>query len=95
MSFARALALDHAKDNIRINVVCPGNMLTPLLERQLSEEADPVATLKAMGQISRPEEIANLVTFLASDEASAMKGSAVIIDQGETLGYGKGLAAEK
>ena len=48
-----------------------------------------------MGQISRPEEIANLVTFLASDEASAMKGSAVIIDQGETLGYGKGLAAEK
>jgi NAD(P)-dependent dehydrogenase (short-subunit alcohol dehydrogenase family) len=95
VSFARALALDHAKDNIRINVVCPGNMLTPLLERQLSEEADPVATLKAMGQISRPEEIANLVTFLASDEASAMKGSAVIIDQGETLGYGKGLAAEK
>lgn len=94
VSFARALALDHAKDNIRINVVCPGNMLTPLLERQLSEEPDPTATLKAMGQISRPEEIANLVTFLASDEASAMKGSAVIIDQGETLGYGKGLAPE-
>ena len=95
VAFARALALDHAKDNIRVNVVCPGNMLTPLLERQLSEEPDPEATLKAMGQVSRPEEIANLVTFLASDEASAMKGSAVIIDQGETLGYGKGLMSEK
>jgi len=95
VAFARALALDHAKDNIRINVVCPGNMLTPLLERQLSEESDPGAALSAMGQVSTPEEIANLVTFLASDEASAMKGSAVIIDQGETLGYGKGLRIEK
>lgn len=95
VTFARALALDHAKDNIRINVVCPGNMMTPLLERQLSLEPDPEATLDAMGQISTPQEIANLVLFLASDEASAMKGSAVIIDQGETLGYGKGLRVQK
>lgn len=95
VAFARALALDHAKDNIRINVVCPGNMMTPLLERQLSLEPDPEATLEEMGQISQPEEIANLVLFLASDEASAMKGSAVIIDQGETLGYGKGLRVQK
>lgn len=95
VAFARALALDHAKDNIRINVVCPGNMLTPLLERQLSEEPDPEQALRAMGQVSKPEEIANLVAFLASDDASAMKGSAVIIDQGETLGYGKGLMANK
>ena len=93
VAFARALALDHAKDNIRINVVCPGNMMTPLLERQLSQEPDPEAALKKMGRISAPEEIANLVAFLASDEASAMKGSAVIIDQGETLGHGKGLGA--
>ncbi len=95
VAFARALALDHAKDNIRINVVCPGNMMTPLLERQLSLEPDPEATLENMGQISQPQEIANLVLFLASDEASAMKGAAVIIDQGETLGYGKGLRVQK
>lgn len=95
VAFARALALDHAKDNIRINVVCPGNIQSPLLERQLSEEPDPKAALEAMGQISTPEEIANLVTFLASDEASAMKGSAVIIDQGETLGYRPGLRVLK
>ena len=95
VAFARALALDHAKDNIRINVVCPGNMHTPLLERQLSLEADPEAALEKMGQVSTPEEIANLVLFLASDESSAMKGSAVIIDQGETLGYGIGLRSRK
>jgi len=95
VSFARALALDHAKDNIRINVVCPGNMMTPLLTRQLSLEKDPDAALAAMGQVSKPEEIANLVAFLASDDASAMKGSAVIIDQGETLGYGHGLRVTK
>lgn len=95
VAFARALALDHAKDNIRINVVCPGNIHSPLLDKQLSEEADPEAALAAMGQVSTPQEIANLVAFLASDEASAMKGSAVIIDQGETLGYGIGLKSQK
>ncbi len=95
VAFARALALDHAKDNIRINVVCPGNMVTPLLERQLSLEDDPEAVMESMGQISTPEEVANLVAFLASDESSAMKGSAVIIDQGETLGYGPGLRVMK
>jgi NAD(P)-dependent dehydrogenase (short-subunit alcohol dehydrogenase family) len=94
VAFARALAIDHAKDNIRINVVCPGNMLTPLLERQLSLEENPEEVMKSMGQISTPEEVANLVVFLASDESSAMKGSAVIIDQGETLGYGPGLRVE-
>ena len=95
VNLGRNLALDYAKDNIRVNVVCPGNMMTPLLERQLSTEADPEATLEAMGQISQPQEIANLVAFLLSDEASAMKGSAVTIDQGETLGYRPGLRVTK
>jgi NAD(P)-dependent dehydrogenase (short-subunit alcohol dehydrogenase family) len=95
VAFARALALDHAKDNIRINVICPGNIHTPLLDRQLSLEKDPQSAFENMGQVSEPQEIANLVLFLASDDASAMKGSAVIIDQGETLGYGKGLRVLK
>ena len=95
VNLGRNLALDYAKDNIRVNVVCPGNMMTPLLERQLSTQEDPEATLEAMGQISQPQEIANLVAFLLSDEASAMKGSAVTIDQGETLGYRPGLRVTK
>ncbi|TFG63091.1 MAG: SDR family oxidoreductase, partial [Spirochaetales bacterium] len=88
VAFARALAQDHAKDNIRINVVCPGNMETPLLVKQLSLEKDPEAVRKSMGKISKPEEVAQLVLFLAGDESSAMIGSAVIIDHGETLRYG-------
>ncbi len=95
VALARALALDHACDNIRVNVVCPGNMMTPLLEEQLSQAENPQAVLESMGQISTPEEVANLVLFLASDDSSAMKGSAVIIDQGETLGYGPGLSVRK
>lgn len=91
VAFARALALDHAKDNIRINVICPGNIHTPLLDLQLSTEPDPKEALRKMGRVSKPEEIANLVAFLASDLSSAMKGSSVIIDQGETLRYGPGL----
>jgi NAD(P)-dependent dehydrogenase (short-subunit alcohol dehydrogenase family) len=93
VSFARALALDHAKDNIRINVVCPGNMATAMLDEVLSLEENPDEFLKAMGRVSRPEEIAPLVLFLASDESLAMKGSAVIIDQGESLQYGPGLGS--
>ncbi|WP_369127156.1 SDR family oxidoreductase [Paenibacillus antri] len=57
-------------------------MQTPLLERQLSEDPNTEAALQAMGQISSPEEVANLAAFLASDEASAMKGSAVIYRSG-------------
>jgi len=95
VALARALALDHARDNIRINVVCPGNMMTPLLEEQLSQTENPKAVLESMGQISTPDEVANLVLFLASDESSAMKGAAVIIDQGETLGYGPGLSVKE
>ncbi|MCD6318651.1 SDR family oxidoreductase [Candidatus Aerophobetes bacterium] len=93
VSFARALALDHAKDNIRINVICPGNIRSPLLDKQLSLEKDPTKALQSMGRISEPEEVANLVLFLASDESLAMKGSVIIIDQGETLQHGPGLQA--
>lgn len=95
VSLARALALDHAKDNIRINVICPGNMRTFLLDKQLSLEKEPAKVLQSMGQVSDPDEVAKLVLFLASDESSAMKGSVVVIDQGETLQHGPGLQVSK
>lgn len=98
LSFGRALALDHAKDNIRINVICPGDTNTPLMERMLKWEKEEtfgnhqqMLSPELQGQVATPEEIANLVLFLASDESSAMKGSVVLIDHGQTLGYGPGL----
>ena len=99
LSFARALALDHAKDNIRINVICPGDTRTPLMERMLKwEQAGQLGGHAQMlspelqGQTASAEEIANLVVFLASEDSSAMKGSVIVIDHGQTLGYGPGLS---
>jgi NAD(P)-dependent dehydrogenase (short-subunit alcohol dehydrogenase family) len=57
----------------------------PLLERLLSEAPNTEAALQAIGQISSPKEVATLAAFLASDEASAMKGSAVIYRSGRNV----------
>lgn len=91
VSFGRAMALEYAKYNIRTNIVCPGNMYTPQLINSLKDEKNPEETLNKMGKISKPEDIANLVLFLASEDSSPLKGSVIIADQGETLQYGPGL----
>ena len=86
----RCLARDHGVDGIRVNCVCPGPIQTPLLERSFSLAADPAAARSGaeastiMGRFGRPEEIANMVHFLASDEASYMTGSIVLVDGGVT-----------
>jgi NAD(P)-dependent dehydrogenase (short-subunit alcohol dehydrogenase family) len=86
----KALALDHAPDNIRVNCVCPGNTDTPLVGKgQFDEKTGRWGNFsedikKTMGRMAKPEEIANLVLFLASDEASFITGSAMVIDNGET-----------
>jgi len=86
----RAMALDHAKDGIRINSVCPGEVNTPMLStgrkspptkedlQKLADETIPVARL------AEPEEIANVVYFLASEDASYMTGSMITVDGGFT-----------
>ncbi len=101
VSLARGLALDHAKDNIRINVICPGDTDTAFMDNALkyAKEHDPagfeeLSSTEFVGQMSTPEEIANLVLFLASDDSSALKGAVIIIDHGQTLGYGPGLASK-
>jgi NAD(P)-dependent dehydrogenase (short-subunit alcohol dehydrogenase family) len=101
ISFARALALDHAKDNIRVNVICPGDTRTPLMERMLKGEQEgqleghaQMLSPELQGQTASAEEIANLVVFLASEDSSAMKGSVIMIDHGQTLGYGPGLSGK-
>ncbi len=83
----RAMALEFAQDGIRINAVCPGEVNTPMLQ---SERPEPVTKemLEALadtvpaGRLAEPEEIARVVFFLASDEASYMTGSLVNVDAG-------------
>jgi NAD(P)-dependent dehydrogenase (short-subunit alcohol dehydrogenase family) len=90
VQLTRALAVDHAPDRIRVNCVCPGPVDTPLLRRGVGRAVDPEAKLRAemsstlLGRLGRPEEIASLVHFLASDEASFMTGSIVVADGGVT-----------
>jgi NAD(P)-dependent dehydrogenase (short-subunit alcohol dehydrogenase family) len=88
LNLARALALDHSRDGIRVNALCPGAVETPLLLRQFEGQDGPrgtladLAALHPLGRLGRPEEIAAAALFLASDEASFVTGSALVVDGG-------------
>jgi len=85
----RAMALDHVKDGIRINAVCPGEVNTPMLASERSEPVTPelmqrLADTVPMGRLAEPVEIARVVLFLASDAASYITGAMVRVDAGYT-----------
>ncbi|MBF6592895.1 MAG: SDR family oxidoreductase [Thermaceae bacterium] len=86
-NLTRALALEHATDGIRINAVCPGEVNTPMIKSERKEPVTPelmqrLADSVPMGRLAEPAEIANMVLFLASDKASYMTGSLVLVDAG-------------
>lgn len=89
--FTRALAIDHVKQNIRVNCVCPGTVDTPSLGERIKAFADPVQARKdfvarqAMGRLATAEEMAESFVFLVSDESSFMTGQAVYVDGGMSL----------
>ncbi|HDS1736531.1 SDR family NAD(P)-dependent oxidoreductase [Pseudomonas sp. BP8] len=81
-SFTQNLARDYAPQNIRVNAVCPGEIHTPMLEAGVLRSGRTIADLDRkvpLGRIGKPEEVAALVAFLASDEAAFMCGSLVEI----------------
>jgi NAD(P)-dependent dehydrogenase (short-subunit alcohol dehydrogenase family) len=89
LSLTRQLALEYAQHNIRVLAVNPGTIDTPLLDEAIAADGQDEATLRAgmgschpMGRIGRPDEIASVVMFLASDEASFMTGENVCVDGG-------------
>ena len=81
-SFTQNLARDYAPHKIRVNAVCPGEIHTPMLEAGVRRSGRTIADLDKLvpfGRIGKPEEVAALVAFLASDEAPFMCGSLVEI----------------
>jgi len=84
----RAMALDHAEDGIRINAVAPGEVNTPMLasERAVPPSPEDLQALAdatiPMRRLAEPEEVARVVAFLASDDASYMTGAIVTVDAG-------------
>lgn len=85
----RAMALDHVEDGIRINAVCPGEVNTPMLKSgrktaPSAEEMQAIANTVPMKRLADPDEIAQVVCFLASDGASYMTGAMVPVDAGYT-----------
>ncbi|WP_449277908.1 SDR family NAD(P)-dependent oxidoreductase [Leucobacter sp. GX24907] len=82
VSFTKSLARDYAPDKVRVNAVCPGEIHTPMLERGIAEKGKTVADLDALvpfGRIGKPQEVAALIAFLASDEAEFVCGACVEI----------------
>ena len=89
--FTRALAIDHVKQGIRVNCVCPGTVDTPSLGERINAFADPAQARKdfvarqPMGRLASAEEIAETFVYLVSDESSFMTGQAVFVDGGMSL----------
>ena len=89
--FVKAIAADYVKDGIRCNAILPGTVETPSWEGRVNLAEDPVQARKdfiarqAMGRLAKPEEIASMAIYLASDESAFLTGTLNLIDGGWTL----------
>jgi 2-keto-3-deoxy-L-fuconate dehydrogenase len=92
VGLTKSMALDHAREGIRVNCICPGRVETPWVAQRIREYPDPeqaykeMAASQAMGRMGKPEEIAAAALYLASDEAAFITGAALNIDGGWTAG---------
>ena len=85
VNLTRAAAIDHAADNIRVNAVSPGHMESPTsVGGAAARLADPrnLVSRYPLGRLGRPEDVAHAIAFLASDEASFITGTTMVVDGG-------------
>ncbi len=93
IAMSKGMAIDFAPDGIRVNVICPGWIQTPLVEDWFSQQKDPDAARKyifgqhPLGRIGTIEECGRAALYLASDDAAFVTGITLNIDGGVTLGY--------
>lgn len=93
VGFTKAMAREVADKNIRVNAICPGYVMTPLVEgmAKQSDPEDPSRAIKAiadavpLGRLADPEEIGELAAFLGCEESSYITGTQIVIDGGSTL----------
>lgn len=85
VGLTKAVALEHAQSGIRVNVVCPGAIETPMLEGLTGGDPEfkaAVAASEPMGRVGKPEEVADAVLWLCSDSSSFVTGHALAVDGG-------------
>jgi len=93
IGLTKAMAIDHGRDGIRVNCICPGYIDAGLAEGYFMSQADPVqarkdaGALHALGRIGKATEVARVAVFLASNDASFVTGSSYVVDGG----FGSGL----
>jgi len=88
VGLTKNVALDYAQQGLRVNVVCPGIIQTPMIDRFTGGNEEAIEQFKAhkpMGRIGQPEEIAETVMFLCSDASSFITGQAIAVDGGWTV----------
>lgn len=91
VGLTRALALEFSKAGVRINAVCPGGVETPMLQQAMPGNIDLEMVMRSAswlddGALATPQEVAEVVAFLASEQARRMTGVALSVDGGQTAG---------